>query len=121
MITTDLELMEPHEKSYLELALEVAQQLEKHYPNHKWSVSFQGGALIVRPELINAYAAEKLKRDGFGFLLPKMSTHRDAVKSAIEAGGATLELFGMKRGAWDGEEQPEAPKDWVPKQESGFH
>jgi hypothetical protein len=119
MIGTELDMMEAHETSYLDLALEISHQLGKHYPNHKWIVSFQGGALIVRHALINAYAAEKLKREGFGFTLPKITTRREAVKGAIEAGGAMLELFGLKRGAWDGEE-PQAPADWQPKQDAGF-
>lgn len=112
--------MESHEVSHLDLALEIAQQLEKHYPNHRWRVSFQGGALIVRNDLISAYAAEKLKSEGFGFVLPKIDNRRDAIKGAIEAGGATLERFGMRRGAWDGEEQPVAPAEWLPKQQSNF-
>jgi len=120
-VGAELDLMEPHETSYLDLALEISHQLEKHYPNHKWIVSFQGGALIVRHALINAYAAEKLKREGFGFVLPATanSSRRNAVKAAIEGGGAMLELFHMKRGAWLGEE-PTAPNDWLPKQDAGF-
>jgi hypothetical protein len=102
------------------LAKEIAEQLERHYANHPWSVSFQGGALIVRHELINAYAAEKLKREGFGFMLPKIDNRRDAVKAAVDAGGATLELFGMRRGAWNGDEQPTAPPEWNPKQDKNF-
>jgi len=116
----DLELMQADEGTYLDLALEIAEQLERHYPNHRWRVSFQGGALIVRHDLISAYAASALKSEGFGFVLPKITTRREAVKGAIEAGGACLERFGMKRGAWDGEEQPVAPSEWVPKQQSGF-
>lgn len=122
MITEiDTSLMEEGESSYLDLAIEISQQLEKHYPNHTWLVSFQGGAMIVRHALINAYAAEKLKREGFGYTLPKdkLGTPHEVVKSAIQAGGAMLELFGMKRGKWDGEE-PQAPKDWAPKQEAHF-
>jgi hypothetical protein len=122
MITdTDITMMEPQESSYLDLAIEISRSLEKHYPHHPWIVSFQGGAIIVRHGLINAYAAEKLKREGFGYTMPKeaASNRRNAVKGAIEAGGAMLELFGMKRGAWNGDE-PKAPDNWLPKQQEGF-
>jgi hypothetical protein len=122
MITgEELDLIEPHEASYLALAKEILEQLEKHYPNHIWRVCCQGGALIVRHDLISAYAAEKLKREGFGFTLPRTASHsrRNAVKGAIEAGGAMLELFHLPRGAWNGD-APKAPPEWLPKQQAGF-
>lgn len=112
---------DPEESSYLALALEIWKQLNKAYPNHPWLVQFQGGAMIVRHTVINAEVAAKLKRDGFGFLLPKdkLGSHKEVVKSAIQAGGAMLELFGMRRGAWDGSD-PKIPSDWKPKQEANF-
>lgn len=111
----------PDESSDLALALEIWQQLDKAYPDHPWQVSFQGRALIVRHAVINGEVAAKLKRDGFGYLMPKdqLGTHKEVVKSAIEAGGAMLELFGMKRGKWDGSD-PVIPTDWKVKQESSF-
>jgi hypothetical protein len=122
IVAQDHSMMEPWEITHMSTAIEVAQQLEKHYPNHKWIVSYQGGAIIVRHELINAYAAEKLKREGFGITLPKdvVDSPQRAAKAAIEGGGAMLELFGMRRGAWTGDEEPQAPKEWRPKQESDF-
>ena len=111
----------PEESSDLALAMDVWTQLNKAYPDHPWQVSFQGGALVVRHAVINAYAADTLKRDGFGFLLPKdkLGTHKEVVTSAIQAGGMMLERFGMKRGKWDGAD-PVPPKEWLPKQESNF-
>lgn len=112
---------DPEESSYLQLALDIWKALNKAYPNHPWSVQFQGGAMIVRHTVINAAVAEHLRRDGFGFLMPKdkLDTARNVSKSAVEAGGAMLELFGLKRGAWDGSD-PTIPKDWRPKQAGGF-
>lgn len=116
-----IEIGEPDESSYLALAFEIWKQLNKAYPNHPWLVSFQGGVMIVRHTFINAEVAAVLKRDGFGFLMPKekLGTHREVVKSAVDAGGAMLELFGMRRGAWDGSD-PVIPSDWKPKQEAHF-
>lgn len=121
---TEMRLIErgdPEESSYLQLAMEIWQQLEKHYPAHPWQVSFQGGAMIVRHAVINAEVSAALKREGFGFLLPKdkLGNHKEVVKSSIEAGGAMLELFGYRRGTWDGSD-PVIPSDWKPKQTEGF-
>jgi|APCry1669188910_1035180.scaffolds.fasta_scaffold09732_2 hypothetical protein len=116
-----IEKGDENESSMLELATEIWHQLEKHYPNHPWLVAFQGGAMIVRHSVINASVAAALGRDGFGFLMPKdkLGTHKEVVKSAIDAGGAMLELFGYRRGAWDGSE-PTIPTDWKHKQETAF-
>jgi hypothetical protein len=115
------EEMHPEESSHLDAALEIWNQLEKAYPNHPWQVSFQGGALIVKHAVIDALVTTELRRQGFGYLLPKeaMDRHQELVKSAIQAGGAMLELFDLPRGAWDGRE-PTIPKDWKPKQEAHF-
>src|SRR5271154_1211958 len=112
---------DPEEASYLSLAIEISKQLAKHYPDHPWEVSFQGGALIVRHKMINAEVAAYLKREGFGMLLPKdkLDNPKEVTQSAIMAGGAMLELFGYPRGRWDGSD-PIIPKDWKPKQESRF-
>ena len=116
-----IEVGDPEESSYLQLAVEIWNQLNKAYPNHPWLVSFQGGAMIVKHTVINAAVAAFLKRDGFGFLMPKekLGSHKEVVKSAVTAGGAMLELFGYRRGAWDGSD-PVIPSDWVPKQQKGF-
>lgn len=110
------------ETSYAELGCRIADALAKAYPMHPWIVAFQGGCMIVRHEHINAFAADALKREGFGYLLPKdkLNSHKEVVHSAVMAGGAMLELFGYPRGSWDGERLPEIPKDWAPKQEAHF-
>lgn len=110
------------EGSLVELGCRIAQELEKAYPLHPWQVSFQGGNMIVRHEHISAFAADTLKREGFGFLLPKdkLTHHKEIVRSAVMAGGEILELFGYPRGKWDGERLPEVPRDWKPKQEKDF-
>ena len=116
-----IEKGDPEESSYLELAYEIWTQLNKHYPDHPWQVSFQGGAMIVRHAVINAEVAASLKREGFGFLLPKdkLDNYKEVVQSSVQAGGAMLELFSMPRGKWDGRD-PVIPTDWKPKQEAGF-
>lgn len=116
-----IEAGDPEESSYLQLACEIWQQLDKHYPNHPWQVTFQGGAMIVRHAVINAEVSASLKREGFGFLMPKdkLDNHKEVVKSSIEAGGAMLELFGYRRGKWDGSD-PVIPSDWRPKQQANF-
>lgn len=112
---------QPWESSYLDLALEIACELQRHYPDHPWEVSFQGGAMIVRHKSINHEVAAFLKREGFGMLIPKeqLDNPKEVVHSAIQAGGAMLELFNLPRGKWDGRD-PVIPKDWKPKQEAGF-
>ena len=117
-----IEAGEPSESSYVTLGCEIASELCRAYPDHPWQVSFQGGAMIVRHEHINAFAAGALKREGFGYLLPKdkLGSHREVVRSSVQAGGAMLELFGYPRGKWDGERLPEVPKDWTVKQERKF-
>jgi hypothetical protein len=110
------------ESSYVALGCEIAHQLAKHYPEHPWQVSFQGGVMVVRHEHINAFVSSVIKREGFGFLLPKdkLTHHKEVVHSAVMAGGAMLELFGYPRAKWDGERLPEVPKGWRPKQEANF-
>jgi hypothetical protein len=122
---TDITIVErgqPEESSYVQLGCEIAQELSRAYPMHPWQVSFQGGAMIVRHEHINAHVATVLKREGFGFLLPKdkLDNHKEVVRTAMLAGGEMLERFGFPRGKWDGERMPEVPKEWKLKQEAGF-
>jgi hypothetical protein len=110
------------ESSYVTLGCEIAQALAKAYPHHPWIVQFGGHAMIVKHEHIHAFAAGTLKREGFGFLLPKdkLGNPKDVIHTAVMAGGAMLELFGYPRGPWDGERLPEVPKHWQPKQEANF-
>ena len=54
---------DPEESSFLQLAYEIWTQLNKHYPDHPWQVSFQGGAMIVRHAIINAEVSAALKRE----------------------------------------------------------
>jgi len=110
------------EGGYVALGCQIAHELGKAYPLHPWQVSFQGGAMVVRHEHINAFVGGALKREGFGYLLPKdkLGSHKEVVHSAVLAGGAMLELFGYPREKWDGERLPEVPKDWKPRQEANF-
>ena len=114
---------DPEEANDEMKALEVARTLEQHYPNHPWTISFQGGSLIVRHLAINNMVNRHIGRDGFGFLMPpdkfRACSSRVLVDTAIQAGGQMLEAFGLPRGAWKGEE-PIVPSSWRFKQSNNF-
>ena len=116
-----IEAGDADEASYLELAKDIWLTLQRHYPDHPWLVSFQGGAMIVRHQVINAVVVSQVKQQGFGLLLAKdkLDNPQEVTQSAVMAGGAMLELFSLPRGKWDGRE-PTIPKDWIPKQQAGF-
>ena len=104
-----MELLErgtPQESSQEAIAFQVGEALNKHYPNHPWVISFQGGAIIIRHLSIAHAVWRELKRDGFGAVMnPKMlNTPTEITKSAVRFGGELLEAFGLPRGAWDGRE-----------------
>lgn len=115
-----MEQGDAEERSQMELALEVGKALNQHYPNHPWVVGFQGGGIVVRHLFIAGAVAEQLGREGFASLLPanKLGTPKEVMRSAVEFGGQLLEAFGMKRGAWTGDEIPIVPQSWRYKQES---
>ena len=97
----------------LQKAQEVAETLERHYPNHPWLVSFQGRVLVVRHIVISDMVRDLLGRDGFGFVLKHLDTSgaKDLARKAVMAGGQMLEAFRLPRGAWQGE-TPTIPDGW---------
>jgi hypothetical protein len=111
----------PDEQTDMERAAWVLRTLNDHYPHHPWTVAVQGRGLIIRHLMISGVAAGFLKREGFSFLMPrdKMTTPKEVAESAMRAGGAMLELFGLRRGACDGT-MPEIPKDWKARQQRKF-
>lgn len=111
----------PEEQTDMQRAEWVLAELNKHYPHHPWTVSVQGKGLIIRHMTISHTAAAFLGREGFSFLMPRerMGTPGEIAKSAVNGGGQMLELFGLKRGAWDGSD-PVIPKDWRRKQARRF-
>jgi hypothetical protein len=113
---------DPDESLDMEKAREVAQTLERHYPNHPWLVSFQGRVLVVRHLAISDLVRVDLGRDGFGMVLKHLnaSTASELAKGAVMAGGQMLEAFGLKRGAWDGT-LPTIPAGWKRKQPESFN
>jgi hypothetical protein len=117
-----LEAGDPHEALDLEKAHEVAQTLERTYPNHPWLVSFQGRVLVVRHLAISDLVRDRLGRDGFGFVLKHLDSHsaRDLAHNAVMAGGEMLEAFGLPREAWDGRE-PIVPSGWKRKEPRTFN
>lgn len=79
----------------------VAEVLSQHYPNHLWQVGWtDGNVLVVKNALIGG------GKYGYTIDNAALVTHRDLVKAAKDAGGELLERCGMRRGAWDGEQQP---------------
>ncbi len=84
-----------------ERAKAVAEVLSQTYPNHLWQVGWtNGNVLVVKNALIGG--------GKYGYTIDNavLVTRRDLVRAARLAGGELLERCGMKRGAWDGEEQP---------------
>lgn len=106
----------------LQKAQQVATTLERHYPNHPWLISFQGRVLVVRHLAISDLVRNDLGRDGFGFVLKHWdtSTASELSHKAMLAGGEMLEAFGLKRGAWKGEE-PQIPAGWQKKKVQGWN
>ena len=97
----------------LELAKAISEALAAAYPSHYWLVSFAGHNLIVRHLMIANVVTLRTGFEGFASLLPrnKIGTVHEACKTAVKFGGALLETFGLKRGAWDGVEMPVIPND----------
>lgn len=101
------------EQQDLQLALAIGGELEKHYPNHYWLVSFSGHNLIIRHVLIANIVTLNTGKEGFGSLLPrnKIGTVHEACKTAVKFAGALLEAFGLPRGPWNGVDVPKIPPD----------
>lgn len=117
-----LEKGTPEEQSQEDLAVQVGQALNKHYPAHPWVVSFQGGALIIRHLAIANLMWGAIGRDGFGAVMnpKKLGTPTSVTQSAVEFGGMLLENFGLPRGKWDGRD-PVLPARYRYKQDGSFN
>jgi hypothetical protein len=109
------------EQSDMDIARHVAACLNRHYPGHPFVVDVQGRGIILRHMEISILAGAYLRRQGFGFLMPrdKMGTPKEIEASAVRAGGAMLELFKLPRGQWTGA-LPQIPDDWKRGQQRGF-
>ena len=84
-----------------EKAKAVAQILCDTYPNHLWQVGWADGqVLVVKNALIGG------GKYGYTIDAARSISPSQLAKIAKEAGGELLERCGMRRGAWDGEEQP---------------
>lgn len=79
----------------MELCKQIGEALNKHYPNHLWAVSWQGGVAVVKNLAISAH---------YGFVLHvhKFATSSEMEKAAVVAGGELLERAKMFRGRWEG-------------------
>ena len=111
----------PEEETDELWALDVARELDRHYPGHPWRVSFSGGALVVRHDQIGWAVACKTGRQGFGTLLPRhrQGTRLEVLEAARKHAGELLEAFGMPRGAWREDCPPICP-DWKRGKTQGF-
>lgn len=99
-----LEPGDADEQSDMQIAMQVGDALNKHYPDHPWVISVQGRAIIIRHLAIAAEVAAKIHREGFGAVLPKdgLGTPKEITASAVSFGGQLLEAFQLPRGKWDG-------------------
>jgi hypothetical protein len=79
----------------MELCGRIGETLNRHYPNHLWAVSWQGGVCVVKNLAISAH---------YGFVLhpQKFATSSEMDKAAVWAGGELLERAKMVRGKWEG-------------------
>lgn len=79
-----------------EVAARIGETLNRHYPNHLWAVSWQGGVIVVKNLAISSF---------YGFVLhpEKFATSSEMDKSAVLAGGELLERAKMARGKWEGQ------------------
>lgn len=102
--STDIQIVEAtsmQEYALSERAKLVAEVLGQHYPNHLWQVGWtDGDVLVVKNALIGG------GKYGYTIDNAALVTHKQLVKAAKDAGGELLERCGMRRGAWDGEQQP---------------
>ena len=103
-------------------ASDVLDTLCREYPLHLWQVSFQGRVLVVRHGLISDVVRRELSRDGFGFVIKHVDSFsaKDLSHKAMLAGGQLLEMFGYKRGAWDGSD-PVVPETFKPRRPETFN
>lgn len=96
---TDMTSYDPAEADLITRAKECGDALSRIYPNHLWMVSWApGGVLIVKHGLGDA-------RYGFTVDFAELCSYSDLVKACTLAGGELLERMGLRRGAWNGEEQ----------------
>lgn len=121
---SDIRLLErgdEDESSDQQLAIDIGQILEKHYPNHPWIIGFQGRGLVIRHLAIASEVARVIGREGFASVLPrdKLGTPKEVKHSAVVFAGALLEAFQLPRGAWDGR-LPIVPASWRYKQDRQF-
>lgn len=121
---TDVRVLEPgnpDEVSDRDLAIQIGQVLERHYPNHPFVVGFQGRGLVIRHLAIASEMARVIGREGFATLLPreKLGTPKQVTQAAVTFAGELLEAFELPRGAWDGR-LPIVPAAWKYKQDRAF-
>lgn len=97
----------------LDLAKAIGADLVKTYPNYLWIVRFVNHNLVIYNALVANAVTFATGREGFSAMLPrnKIGTVHEAVKTAREWAGATLECFGLPRGPWDGQTEPKVPQD----------
>lgn len=80
------------------LAMQAANQLDKHYPGHLWAVNVnsEGGVMIIKN-----YAISMM----YGMVLHLKNVYQDpTLKSVMLAGGELLERAAMARKAWQGQQ-----------------
>lgn len=116
-----IETGDEDEASDRDLAIQIGQVLERHYPNHPFIIGFQGRGLVIRHLAIASEMARIIGREGFATLLPreKLGTPKEVTHAAVTFAGELLEAFQLPRGEWDGR-PPVVPTAWKYKQDRAF-
>lgn len=87
-------------------AQEVMETLQRHYPFHPWEVSFQGRVLVIRHLILSEAMRWQCGSIGVGvgFVIKHLNSYSSSEleHNSMLMGGQLLEMFGWKRGAWDG-------------------
>lgn len=82
-----------------DLARQIAEVLQQHYPGHPWDVnvsSYTGMVKVEHPALSG--------KCGFMFPITHFATHGDVVRNSMLLGGEFLERFGLPR-SWARDDQ----------------
>ena len=96
----DMTSYSAEEADLVSRAKECGDALSRIYPNHMWIVQWApGGVLAIKHGLGD-------NRYGYTIDNAMLCSYADLVRACTLAGGELLERMGMRRGAWNGEDQP---------------
>lgn len=82
------------------IARQVADVLDRHYPNHPWYVEANSGVVKVKNPALTV-------ENGFVLHMPHLKSASDLARGVVWAGGEFLERFNIRRGKHDRDLYPE--------------